>query len=63
MAETIVAHPPRAVQAALAAVRRGGSASSNGCEQELADPLRAAPITGKRVPRSGRNVRPAGPVP
>ncbi|MHB1435228.1 MAG: enoyl-CoA hydratase/isomerase family protein [Thermoplasmata archaeon] len=46
MAETIVAHPPRAVQTALAAVRRGLALSlPDGLrlEQELADPLRDSP--------------------
>jgi enoyl-CoA hydratase/carnithine racemase len=43
MAKTIVAHPPRAVRAALAAVRRGLALSlveGLRLEQELADPLR-----------------------
>jgi len=46
LAMTIAAHPPRAVQAALAAVRRGLSQSlTEGLrlEQELADPLRDSP--------------------
>jgi len=46
MAETIAAHPPRAVRAALLAVRRGLSLPlSDGLrlEQELADPLRDSP--------------------
>ncbi|MFZ0830367.1 MAG: enoyl-CoA hydratase-related protein [Thermoplasmata archaeon] len=46
MAETIGAQPPRAVQAALAAVRRGlGLPLAEGLrvEQELADPLRDSP--------------------
>jgi len=46
LAETIVAHPPRAVQAALAAVRRGlGLSLPEGLrlEQELANPLRDSP--------------------
>ena len=46
MAETIVAHPPRAVQTALAAVRRGLAlplAEGLRLEQELADPLRDSP--------------------
>ena len=62
MAETIVAHPPRAVQAALAAVRRGGSlplVDGLRLEQELADPLRDSPdnrearaaFREKRAPR------------
>jgi E-phenylitaconyl-CoA hydratase len=46
MAETIVAHPPRAVQAALAAVRRGLALPLEEglrLEQELANPLRDSP--------------------
>jgi len=46
MAKTIVAHPPRAVRAALAAVRQGLSRSlveGLRLEQELADPLRDSP--------------------
>jgi enoyl-CoA hydratase/carnithine racemase len=46
MAETIAAHPPRAVRQALAAVRRGLSlpiAEGLRLEQELADPLRDSP--------------------
>jgi (E)-benzylidenesuccinyl-CoA hydratase len=46
MAKTIVAHPPRAVQAALSAVRRGLSlplVEGLRLEQELADPLRDSP--------------------
>ncbi|EQD54116.1 Enoyl-CoA hydratase/isomerase, partial [mine drainage metagenome] len=46
LAESIVAHPPRAVQAALAAVRRGLALSlpeGLRLEQELADPLRDSP--------------------
>jgi enoyl-CoA hydratase/carnithine racemase len=46
MAETIVAHPPRAVRAALASVRRGLTMPlSEGLrlEQELANPLRDSP--------------------
>ena len=46
MAEAIVANPPRAVRAALAAVRRGLSlplAEGLRLEQELADPLRDSP--------------------
>lgn len=46
MAQTIAAHPPRAVQAALAAVRRGLSVPLDQglrIEQELADPLRDSP--------------------
>lgn len=46
MAKTIVAHPPRAVRAALAAVRGGVSlplVEGLRLEQELADPLRDSP--------------------
>ncbi|MGP8078878.1 MAG: enoyl-CoA hydratase/isomerase family protein [Thermoplasmata archaeon] len=46
MAEAIAAHPPAAVRAALAAVRRGlGLPLADGLriEQELADPLRDSP--------------------
>ncbi|MGA8710782.1 MAG: enoyl-CoA hydratase-related protein [Thermoplasmata archaeon] len=46
MAKVIVAHPPRAVRAALAAVRRGLSlplVEGLRLEQELADPLRDSP--------------------
>jgi E-phenylitaconyl-CoA hydratase len=46
MAETIAAHPPRAIRQALAAVRRGLSlpiAEGLRLEQELADPLRDSP--------------------
>jgi E-phenylitaconyl-CoA hydratase len=62
MAETIAAHPPRAVQTALAAVRRGLElplADGLRLEQELADPLRDSPdnrearlaFQEKRAPR------------
>jgi len=46
LAETIVGHPPRAVRAALAAVRGGLAlplADGLRLEQELADPLRDSP--------------------
>ncbi len=46
MARTIAAHPPRAVRAALAAVRRGLAlplTEGLRLEQELADPLRDSP--------------------
>lgn len=46
LAETIVAHPPRAIQAALMAVRRGLTmplAEGLRLEQELANPLRDSP--------------------
>jgi E-phenylitaconyl-CoA hydratase len=46
MAETIASHPPRAVQNALAAVRKGleiSLARGLELEQELADPLRDSP--------------------
>ncbi|MFZ0698766.1 MAG: enoyl-CoA hydratase/isomerase family protein [Thermoplasmata archaeon] len=62
MAETIAAHPPRAVQAALLAVRQGLSlplADGLRLEQKLADPLRDSPdnreaqaaFREKRAPR------------
>ncbi|EQD52258.1 enoyl-CoA hydratase/isomerase, partial [mine drainage metagenome] len=62
LAETIAAYPPRAVQAALAAVRRGLAlplAEGLRLEQELADPLRDSPdnrearaaFQEKRAPR------------
>jgi len=62
MAEMIVSHPPRAVRAALAAVRRGLTmpfTEALRLEQELADPLRDSPdnqearaaFREKRTPR------------
>ncbi len=62
LAEAIVAHPPRAIEAALAAVRRGLAlplAEGLRLEQELADPLRDSPdnrearaaFQEKRAPR------------
>lgn len=62
LAEAIAAHPPRAIRAALAAVRRGHSLPLSDAlrlEQELADPLRDSPdnrearaaFREKRAPR------------